>query len=91
MFHMLGLMATFVIAGGATLFGYWQARKFTENKLRFVDAVHKSAVPVLVGGAAVLVATPVVWFLPLVGMGTAFLFGGGVEYFLGRFCAKCCQ
>jgi hypothetical protein len=33
---------------------------------------------VLVGVAATAVAAPVVWLLPLVGGGTALLFGGGV-------------
>ena len=78
MFHFIGSIATLLIAGGATLFGYWQARQFTQNKLRFVDAVHRSSVPVLVGGAAFLIAWPVSWIVPLVGVGTALLFGGGV-------------
>ena len=32
----------------------------------------------LVGVAATAIATPIVWLLPLVGGGTALLFGGGV-------------
>jgi hypothetical protein len=76
--HLIGSLATFVVAAGATIFGYWQARQFTQNKLRYVDAVHRTGVPVLAGLGAVVIATPIVWFLPLVGMGTALLFGGGV-------------
>jgi uncharacterized membrane protein len=60
------------------LFGYWQARQFTQNKLRYVDAVHKAMVPVLVGLAAAGLAAPVAWMLPFVTGGTALLFGGGV-------------
>jgi len=77
-FQFIGSIATLAIAGTATILGYWQARQFTQNKLRYVDAVHKASIPVIVGVAAVAIATPVVWFLPLVGMGTALLFGGGV-------------
>jgi hypothetical protein len=58
--------------------GYWQARQFTQNKLRFVDGVHKMGVPLLAGLGAALIATPIVWILPLVGTGTALLFGLGV-------------
>lgn len=78
MFHFLGSLATIAVAGGSALLGYWQARQFTQNKLRYVDAVHKAIAPVLAGVAAVAIAAPVVWLLPLVGGGTALLFGGGV-------------
>jgi hypothetical protein len=77
-FQFLGSLATIAVAGGSALFGYWQARQFTQNKLRYVDAVHKAIAPVLAGVAAVAIAAPVVWLLPLVGGGTALLFGGGV-------------
>ena len=78
MLHVIGSLATFAIAAGAAIFGYWQARQFTQNKLRYVDAVHRAGVPILAGLGALLIATPIVWLLPLVGMGTAVLFGGGV-------------
>jgi ribulose 1,5-bisphosphate carboxylase large subunit-like protein len=75
---LIASLATTAIAGGSALVGYWQARQFTQNKLRYVDGVHKAIAPVLAGAAAVALATPVVWLLPLVGAGTALLFGGGV-------------
>ena len=78
MFELLGSVATVAVAGGTALVGYWQARQFTHNKLRYVDAVHKATAPVLAGVAAAAVAAPVVWLLPLVGTGTALLFGGSV-------------
>ena len=78
MFHFFGSMLGLAIAVGASLVGYWQARQFTQNKLRFVDGVHKMGVPLLAGLGAALVATPIVWILPLVGTGTALLFGLGV-------------
>lgn len=78
MLHLFASLATLAIAGGSALFGYWQARQFTQNKLRYVDGVHKAIVPVIAGLAAVVIAAPVVWLVPLVGGGTALLFGGGV-------------
>ena len=78
MFHFFGSMLGLAIAVGASLIGYWQARQFAQNKLRFVDGVHKMGVPLLAGLGAALVATPIVWILPLVGTGTALLFGLGV-------------
>jgi len=77
-FHMLFSMLGVGIAAGSGIVGYWQARQFTHNKLRYVDAVHKAIVPLAAGAGAVAVATPVVWLLPIVGGGTALLFGGGV-------------
>jgi hypothetical protein len=77
-FQLLGSIATIAVAGGSSLIGYWQARQFTHNKLRYVDAVHKATAPVIAGVAAAAIAAPVVWVLPLVGAGTALLFGGSV-------------
>jgi len=77
-FQLIGSLATLAVAGGSSLIGYWQARNFTHNKLRYVDAVHNATAPVLAGVAAAAVAAPVVWLLPLVGTGTALLFGGSV-------------
>jgi len=78
MFHFFGSMIGLAIAVAASIVGYWQARQFTQNKLRFVDGVHKMGVPLLAGLGAALIATPIVWILPLVGTGTALLFGLGV-------------
>jgi hypothetical protein len=71
---MIGLAITLAVA----LIGYWQAKQFVRSKLRFVDAVHKASAPLLAGIAAVAVAMPVVWVLPLVGTGTAIAFGASV-------------
>lgn len=78
MFHMLASLAGLAITAGVTLFGYWQARQFTQNKLRYVDAVHRVGMAVLAGVGAALIAAPITWLLPLVGGGTAILFGAGV-------------
>lgn len=66
------------IAIAVAAIGYLQAKSFVKSKLRFVDAVHHFAAPLLAGLAALLIAMPVVWLLPLVGTGTAILFGLGV-------------
>lgn len=71
-------LISFAITIAATLFGYVFSRGFVTSRLRFVDAVHSFAAPVLAGLGAILIASPVVWLLPLVGEGTAILFGLGV-------------
>ena len=78
MFHLIASLAGLAITLGATMLGYWQARQFTQNKLRYVDAVHRGGIAILAGLGAALIAAPVVWLLPLVGGGTAILFGAGV-------------
>lgn len=78
MFHSLFSLLGLAITAAVTLIGYWQARQFTQNRLRFVDAVHKGTAPLLAGIGAAVVAAPIVWMVPLVGTGTALLFGAGV-------------
>ena len=66
------------IAVAVAVVGYLQAKSYVQNKLRFVDAVQHFAAPLIAAAAAMLVAAPVVWLLPLIGKGTAILFGLGV-------------
>jgi len=73
-FTIISMAIALVVAG----IGYWQAKSFVQSKLRFVDAVQHFAAPLIAGVAAILIATPVVWLLPLIGKGTAILFGLGV-------------
>jgi hypothetical protein len=73
-FELVLLVASAAAAG----IGYWQARLFTQNKLRYVDAVHRMSVPIMAGVGAALIAAPVVWVIPFIGGGTAILFGAGV-------------
>jgi len=74
MLEILGVVA----AGAATIGGYVQSRGFTRRRLRFVEAVRSPVAPVVAAVGATLVAAPVVAILPLVGAGTAVLFGVGV-------------
>ncbi len=76
MLHFIGFAAT----AAATVFGYLAARRFVENKLRYVDSVHTLKAPIVAGVVAALVAAPIVWLLPVVGGGTAILFGTGVAF-----------
>ncbi|HKO19936.1 MAG TPA: hypothetical protein VJU82_13715 [Acidobacteriaceae bacterium] len=74
MFFTITLAAT----AASAILGYTQSRLFVRRKLRFVDAVQNGGVPVLAGLGAALVAAPVVALLPLVGAGTAIIFGVSV-------------
>ncbi len=73
-------MITLALAFAATAFGYLQTRGFVRRKLAYVDAVHNGIAPVIAGVVAAIVAMPVVGLLPLVGGGTALLFGAGVGF-----------
>jgi len=64
--------------GAASIWGYVQARRFMRQRLRFVEPAQKPVAPVVAGAAAAVIAAPVVWLLPIVGAGTAILFGAGV-------------
>lgn len=74
---MIELLILGATAGGIGA-GYARVRRFVRQRLRFVDAVQRPVAPVLAALAGVLTAAPVVWLLPVVGSGTALLFGAGV-------------
>jgi inosine-uridine nucleoside N-ribohydrolase len=66
------------VGGVATVAGYIKSRQFVRQRLRFVDAVQKPVAPLAAGAVAAVVAAPVVWLLPVLGAGTALVFGAGV-------------
>lgn len=72
--ELLGLAATIAAAG----MGYIQSRRFMRGRLRFVDAAQKPVAPWIAGAAASVLALPVVALLPVVGTGTALIFGASV-------------
>ncbi|MFL5582769.1 MAG: hypothetical protein ACJ8AO_20585 [Gemmatimonadaceae bacterium] len=75
MFGLIALGATVAVA----LIGYFQSRRFVRERLRFVDAVVQGRwAPFAAAAGAALIAWPVVALLPLVGTGTALLFGASV-------------
>jgi hypothetical protein len=65
---------TMLIAVLAVVFGYSVARRFVRDRLRYVDGAQKGTAPIVAGIVAFLIALPVVWLLPLVGIGTAIAF-----------------
>ena len=74
MLEILAFAATLAASG----FGYMAARKFVRERLKFVDAAQTLKAPVVAGLGAWALAVPLVWLLPLVGMGTALIFGVSV-------------
>ncbi len=74
MVEIIWLAAT----GAAGVFGYAKSRRFVRERLRFVDKVRKPYVPFVAGGAAAAAAAPVVALLPIIGAGTAVIFGASV-------------
>lgn len=66
------------IAGAAGVYGHLKSRKFVRRRLRFTSVVERPGLGIMAGVAAAVLAAPVVAFLPLLGTGTALLFGAGV-------------
>ncbi len=73
MLEIIGLVVTGALAIG----GYVKTRGFVRRRLRFVDAVHRPAAPLVVGGLTALVSMPLVGPLPFVGWVTALGLGAG--------------
>ena len=71
---MLGLIGL-ALTAAAVILGYINSRRIVRTRLRYVDAVQRWTAPLVAGLGAALIATPLAWFLPLVGSGTALLFG----------------
>lgn len=71
---MLGMIGI-AVAAAAVILGYMNSRRFVRTRLRYVDAAQRWATPWVAGLGAALIATPVAWLLPVVGGGTALLFG----------------
>ena len=76
MFELILLLVLAAVPLGA----FALTRRFVRERLRYVDAVQKKRAAILAGGVAAVVAVPVVALLPIVGAGTALLFGGGVGF-----------
>lgn len=76
MFGFLGFVAAWVAAG----FGYSKSRSFVRNRLRYVDGVHNTLVPLKVGVISALAAMPVALLLPFITGGAAILFGTAVGF-----------
>ena len=71
-------LITLLIAIVAVFIGYNGARRFVRDRLRYVDGAQKGTAPIVAGIVAFFIALPVVWLLPLVGIGTAIAFAVSV-------------
>ncbi|MEO5568850.1 MAG: hypothetical protein ABIR92_10170 [Gemmatimonadaceae bacterium] len=74
MLFLLGIIITFIV----TVAGFVISQRFVENRLRYVDAVQRPYAPLIAGLGAAAIAWPIVGLMPLVGVGTALLFGASV-------------
>jgi hypothetical protein len=72
---MIGFLLSFAIATVLFMSIHGATRRFVANRLRYVDAARKALTPWLAGGAALVVAAPVMAVLPIVGVGTALTVG----------------
>jgi hypothetical protein len=68
-------LLAFALSTAAVIIGFTQAKDFVARRLRYVDAARSPIAPVVAGVGAALVAAPIVWMLPFVGVGTALAFG----------------
>lgn len=74
MFELIGIG----IAGAASVYGHLKSRKFVRKRLRYTRLVERPGLGIAAGVAAAVLAAPVAALLPLIGTGTALLFGAGV-------------
>jgi hypothetical protein len=77
---MLWLLSV-AVSLGVSWFGFSAARRFVRERLRYVDAALTPGAAIVAALGAALVTYPVVAllsFLPLIGPGTAIVFGLGV-------------
>lgn len=73
MFELIGLGITL----GAAAYGHFKSRDFVKRRLRYTDVVRRPGLGIVAGVGAAVVAAPFT-LLPLIGTGTAVLFGAGV-------------
>lgn len=66
------------LAGAGIVTGFMFVRRFVRDRLRYVDAVRRPSAPFVAGAVAALAAAPVAWILPVIGGGSALLFGVAV-------------
>lgn len=77
MFEFLGTFLWLMITAVVSIGGYVTVKRFVQNRLRYVDAIHRPFVPAIAGALAAGIAVPIVGVLPFMTLGTAILFGIG--------------
>ncbi|HRP07591.1 MAG TPA: hypothetical protein PLL69_03795 [Gemmatimonadales bacterium] len=75
MFEGVWSFFSFAVTLVAGIGAFTLAREFVRRRLRFVDAVRHPAVPWMVGGGVLLLASPIAALLPLVTVTTAAVAG----------------
>jgi hypothetical protein len=71
-------MFELIVVGTAGVMGYLKSRDFVQRRLQFVDGVLRPSAPLIAGTVAAAVALPVVAVVPVIGAGTALVFGAAV-------------
>ena len=74
MSELLFVLLSIGISLAVSSFGFAVARKYVRDRLKFVDAVHTMKAPVIAGLVGWAIAMPFT-MLPLIGLGTAIVFG----------------
>jgi hypothetical protein len=74
MFELIGIG----IAGAVSVYGHLKSRKFVRRRLRYTSMVEKPGLGIAAGVVAAVLVAPIAGILPLIGTGTALLFGAGV-------------
>jgi hypothetical protein len=72
--ELLFVLLSIGISLAVTSFGFAVARKYVRDRLKFVDAVHTMKAPIIAGLVGWAIAMPFT-MLPLIGLGTAIVFG----------------
>jgi sorbitol-specific phosphotransferase system component IIBC len=80
---VIELLAT-IGAVAVSAFAFLQSRLFVRRRLQFVDAVQSPAAPIIAGGIALAIATPIVFIVPFVGPGSALMFAAAVGFGVAR-------
>lgn len=71
---LFALLLSIGISLAVTSFGFAVARRYVRDRLKFVDAIHTMKAPILAGLVGWAVFMPLT-MLPLIGVGTAIIFG----------------
>lgn len=72
---MITLIVSLAVALVVTTLGHRYAREMVSRKLRYVPAAQSTAAPFIAGVGATILALPVVALVPIIGVGTALVFG----------------
>lgn len=71
---LIWLLVSIGISLAVTSLGFAVARRYVRDRLKFVDAIHTMKAPVLAGLVGWALFMPLT-MLPLIGVGTAIVFG----------------